>query len=377
MKRYTVAVIPGDGVGQEVLPVGVRILERAARASGSFELEWQEFPWGCAFWQETGRMMPEDGLSLLRGFDAIYLGAVGSPEIPDHVSLWGLLLPIRQGFNQYVNVRPIKLFPGVTSPLRDKGPEEIDMVCVRENSEGEYCGVGGRVHVGFDHEVAIQADVFTREGVSQVADYAFDLARKRRGRLASITKSNASPYGFVFWDEVVAELGRSKYPDVELRRVLVDAAAAQFIIRPEDFDVVVASNLFGDILTDIGAVIQGSMGLAASANINPQGGYPSMFEPVHGSAPDIAGSGTANPIGAVWAGALMLEDLGERSAAAAVMSAIQAVLADQKVRTPDLGGSARTSDTADALSDALDCAVAADGKLGSEVKSSADASSRA
>ncbi len=346
------AVLAGDGVGREVIPVGMRVLEGAARAQGSFALEWEEFPWGSDFYLENGRMMPEDALSILREFDAIYLGAVGSPEVPDHVTLWGLLLPIRQRFNQYVNLRPIKLFPGVTSPLRDKRPEEIDMVCVRENSEGEYSGVGGRVHVGLDHEVALQTDVFTRKGVEQVARYAFELARRRRRRLASVTKSNASPYSFVFWDEVV-EAVRADYPDVEVTSFLVDAAAARMITKPADFDVLVTSNLFADILTDIGAAIQGGMGLAASANINPDGGYPGMFEPVHGSAPDIAGTGRANPIGAVWAGALMLDDLGEAPAARAVMDAVEAVLAREDVATPDLGGSAGTDDVGDALVEEL------------------------
>jgi tartrate dehydrogenase/decarboxylase / D-malate dehydrogenase len=352
MRRYRVAVIAGDGVGQEVIPVGMRVLERAAGAQGAFALEWEEFPWGSDFYLRTGRMMPGEALSLLAEFDAIYLGAVGSPQVPDHVTLWGLLLPIRQRFNQYVNIRPIKLLAGVTSPLRDRGPGEIDMVCVRENSEGEYSGVGGRVHVGFDHEVALQTDVFTRKGVEQVARYAFELARKRRRRLTSVTKSNASPYSFVFWDEVVENVGVD-YTDVEVTRLLVDAAAAQMITRPADFDVLVTSNLFADILTDIGAAIQGGMGLAASANVNPDGGYPGMFEPVHGSAPDIAGTGRANPIGAVWAGALMLEELGEARAARAVMDAIEAVLARGAVRTGDLGGSAGTNEVGDALVEVL------------------------
>jgi tartrate dehydrogenase/decarboxylase/D-malate dehydrogenase len=352
MTRYRVAVIAGDGVGQEVVPVGMRVLERAARRQGSFALEWEELPWGSGFYLETGRMMPKDALSTLSQFDAIYLGAVGSREVPDHVTLWGLLLPIRQRFNQYVNVRPIKLVAGVTSPLRDRGPGDIDMICVRENSEGEYSGVGGRVHVGFDHEVALQTDVFTRKGVEQVARYAFELARKRRRRLVSVTKSNASPHSFVFWDEVVESVA-ADHPDVEVTPLLVDAAAARMITRPGYFDVLVASNLFADILTDIGAAIQGGMGLAASANINPDGGYPGMFEPVHGSAPDIAGTGTANPIGAVWAGALMLEELGEAVAARAVMDAIEAVLARGEVRTPDLGGSAATDEVGDALVEAV------------------------
>ena len=250
MRRYRIAVIAGDGVGQEVVPVGIRVLDRAARAEGPFALEWEEFPWGSDFYLETGRMMPEDALSILREFDAIYLGAVGSPRVPDHVTLWGLLLPIRQRFNQYVNLRPIKLFPGVTSPLRNQEPANIDMVCVRENSEGEYSGVGGRVHVGLEHEVALQTDVFTRRGVEQITRYAFELARNRRRRLASVTKSNASPYSFVFWDEIVDAVS-TDYPDVEVTSFLVDGAAARMITRPGDFDVLVTSNLFADILTDI------------------------------------------------------------------------------------------------------------------------------
>ncbi|MSO94567.1 MAG: tartrate dehydrogenase [Thermoleophilia bacterium] len=352
MKRHRIAVIPGDGIGPEVVDVGVRVLDEVARADGDFAFDFEELPWGSAYFRETGRMMPDDALTVLRQFDAIYLGAVGSPDVPDHLTLWGLLLPIRQRFNQYVNLRPVKLFPGVVTPLRDKGPEDIDMVCVRENSEGEYAGVGGRVHVGFEHELALQTDVFTRKGVDQIARYAFDLARGRRKHLASITKSNASPFSYVLWDEVVAEVAL-EYPDVEVTSLLIDAAAAFFVTRPEMFDVVVASNLFGDILTDIGAVIQGSMGLAASANLNPDGGYPGMFEPVHGSAPDIAGKGIANPLGAVWAGALMLEDLGHPEAATRTMDALRAVLASGVVRTPDIGGQSGTSDVADALLDAL------------------------
>jgi tartrate dehydrogenase/decarboxylase/D-malate dehydrogenase len=353
MERHRIAVIPGDGVGQEVVPVGIRVLEAAARLVGTFELEFEELTWGSDHYLQTGRMMPEDALLTLRQFDAIYLGAVGSPKVPDHVTLWGLLLPIRQRFNQYVNLRPIKLFPGVEGPLRYKGPAEIDMVCVRENSEGEYAGVGGRVHLGFEHELALQTDVFTRRGVEQVARHAFELARSRRCRLASITKSNASPYSFVLWDEVVAEIATG-YPDVAVERFLVDAAAAAMITSPERFDVLVASNLFGDILTDIGAVIQGSMGVAASANINPAGGYPGMFEPVHGSAPDIAGKGVANPIGAVWAGSLMLEQLGHLQAAKLVMSAIADVLARAQLHTQDLGGVATTEQVASGLVAALE-----------------------
>jgi tartrate dehydrogenase/decarboxylase/D-malate dehydrogenase len=353
MERFTIALIPGDGVGKEVVPAGLRVLHEAATRDGTFTLDCEELPWGSEYYERTGRMMPEDGLTVLKRFDSIYLGAVGSPNVPDHVTLWGLLLPIRQRFNLYVNARPVKLFPGVQCPLRDKGPEQIDMLCIRENSEGEYSGVGGRVHETFGHEVALQVDVFTRQGVEGVVRYAFERARERRKHLSSITKSNASPYSFVFWDDVVREVAID-YPDVEVARILVDAAAAYFITRPEIFDVVVASNLFGDILTDIGAVLQGSMGLAASANINPEGGYPGMFEPVHGSAPDIAGQGIANPLGAVWAGALMLETLGKREAADAIMQAVARVLAAGEVRTRDLGGTAGTTDVADAVMAAME-----------------------
>jgi tartrate dehydrogenase/decarboxylase/D-malate dehydrogenase len=353
MNRYRIAVIPGDGVGTEVVPAALRVLNRAAELSGSFSLDCEEFPWGSGYYLETGRMMPEDGLSVLRDFNAIFLGAVGYPTVPDHVTLWGLLLPIRQRFNLYANLRPVKLLPGIRGPLRDKGPEQIDMLVVRENSEGEYSGVGGRVHTGFGHEVGIQTDVFTRAGVEKVARYAFSLASARRKRLASITKSNASPYAFVFWDEVVSDVHK-EFPDVVLDRVLVDAAAAYFITRPEMFDVVVASNLFGDVLTDLGAVIQGSMGLAASANINPDGRYPGMFEPVHGSAPDIAGKGLANPLGSIWAGALMLENLGEPEAGARVLRGMEHALSQTSVRTRDLGGDATTLEMTDAVIAALE-----------------------
>jgi tartrate dehydrogenase/decarboxylase / D-malate dehydrogenase len=351
-KRFRIALIPGDGVGKEVVPAGLRVLQTAAQQDGSFSLDCEALPWGSEYYQQHGRMMPEDGLSILRRFDAIYLGAVGWPDVPDHVTLWGLLLPIRQRFNLYVNARPIKLFPGVRCPLRDKGPEQIDMLCIRENSEGEYSGVGGRVHTGFGHEVAIQADIFTKQGVEGVVRYAFEQARGRRKHLSSITKSNASPYSFVFWDDVVREVS-ADYPDVEVSRILVDAAAAYFITRPESFDVLVASNLFGDILTDLGAVLQGSMGLAASANINPDGGYPGMFEPVHGSAPDIAGKGLANPLGAIWAGSMMLEYLGKAEAGKRVLDAMASVLSAGEVRTRDLGGNAGTSDVSGAVIEAM------------------------
>jgi tartrate dehydrogenase/decarboxylase/D-malate dehydrogenase len=352
MERYRIAVLAGDGVGQEVVPAGLRVLQAVAQRHGGFGLACDDLPWGSAYYLQTGRMMPPDALETLTGYEAIYLGAVGWPDVPDHITLWGLLLPIRQRFNLYINLRPVKLLPGVRGPLRDKGPGDIDMLCIRENTEGEYAGVGGRVHAGFGHDLAIQADVFTRTGVEQVVRYAFERARERRHHLTNITKSNASPHAFVFWDEVFEEVAKG-FPDVHTNRLLVDAAAAAFITRPESFDVLVASNLFGDILTDLGAAIQGSMGLAASANINPQGGYPGIFEPVHGSAPDIAGQGIANPMGAIWAGALMLEHLGQPHAAAQVLTAMAQVLARQEVRTRDLGGTSSTEEVADAVIAAL------------------------
>jgi tartrate dehydrogenase/decarboxylase / D-malate dehydrogenase len=347
-RTHRVAVIGGDGVGPEVVEAGLRVLDAAAARAGGFTLATQPLPWGSEFHARHGRMMPADALDTLRSYDAIYLGAVGSPSVPDDETLWGLLLPIRQAFDQYVNLRPVRLIPGVRTPLAGRGPQDIDMLCVRENTEGEYCGAGGRVHAGLPLEVGVQTDVFTREGVERVARHAFDLARTRRHHVTSVTKSNAGRHAYVFWDDVVADVARD-YPDVTLDRVLVDAAAAFFVTRPERFDVVVGSNLFMDVLTDIGAAIQGGMGLAASANVNPAGGVPAMFEPVHGSAPDIAGQGVANPIGAVWAGALMLEHLGEAGASRAVMGAMEAVLAEGRVRTPDLGGADGTGAMADAL----------------------------
>lgn len=351
-RRHRIAVIGGDGVGPEVIDAGLRVLRRAAALDGGFELDADALPWGSAHYGEHGEMMPANALDTLRGYDAIYLGAVGTPAVPDDVTLWGLLLPIRQGFDQYVNLRPVRLLPGVRTPLRDKQASDIDILCVRENTEGEYCGAGGRVHQGHPLELAVQTDVFTREGVERIARYAFEQARGRRGRVTSVTKSNASRHAFVFWDQVVADVARD-YPDVALDSVLVDAAAAYFVTRPEAFDVVVGSNLFMDVLTDLGAVIQGGMGLAASMNVNPAGGVPAMFEPVHGSAPDIAGQGIANPVGAIWAGAMMLDHLGEQAAGTAVMRAVEQVLASGEAATPDLGGTATTTALADAVTAAL------------------------
>jgi tartrate dehydrogenase/decarboxylase/D-malate dehydrogenase len=347
-RSHRIAVIGGDGVGPEVVAQGIEVLSAACDACA---LEFTHLPWGSEHHRRTGAMMPPDALDVLAAHDAVYLGAVGSPDVPDHVTLWGLLLPIRQRFDLYLNIRPIRLLPGVGTPLAGRTPADIDMVCVRENTEGEYAGAGGRVHVGMGHEVGLQVDVFTRLGVERAVRHAFGLARERRGRLASITKSNASPHHFVMWDEIVDAV-HADFPDVELDRLLVDAACAYMVTQPQRFDVLVASNLFGDVITDIGAAIQGGMGLAASANVAPDGAGPGLFEPVHGSAPDIAGRSVANPVGAVWAGAMMLEHLGEREAAARVMGAIESVLAGSDVRTPDLGGRATTAEVGAALAGA-------------------------
>lgn len=352
MQRFRIAVIPGDGVGKEVVPAGQRVLEAAV--AGQAVLEWHVFPWGSDFYRETGALMPPDGVQRLRAFDAIYFGAVGDPpHVPDHVTLWGLLLPIRKQLDLYVNVRPIRLLPGITGPLRDKGPEQIDMVFVRENTEGEYAGVGGRVHTGTPHEVALETAVFSRFNVERVVRFAFELARKRRKHLTSITKSNAQRYGMVLWDEGVHTVARD-YPDVTVTSLLVDAAAALMVRAPERFDVAVGSNLFADILTDLGGALMGSLGLAPSANLAYAPGVPSLFEPVHGSAPDIAGKGIANPIGAVWTGAMMLEQLGLTDAAARIMRAIERLTQEGKVLTPDLGGRARTEEVADRLVELLE-----------------------
>ncbi|HSR23522.1 MAG TPA: tartrate dehydrogenase [Candidatus Eisenbacteria bacterium] len=344
---HRIAVIPGDGVGREVVPVGLDVLRAL-----DLPLTFDSLPWGCDFHARTGRMMPEDGLATLAGYDAIYLGAIGWPTVPDHVSLWECLLPIRKTFEQYVNLRPVRLPPGIRSPLAGRGPEDVDMLFIRENTEGEYSGTGGRVHVGTDAELAVEVPVFTRRAIERCARYAFERARERRGRLVSVTKSNASRYTYVLWDEVVAGLARA-YPDVAVERVHVDAMAARMVLRPETIDVVVGSNLFADILTDLGAAIQGSLGLAASGNLSVDGRGPSMFEPVHGSAPDIAGQGRANPIGAVWSAALLLRHLGHVAEADRVERAIDAVCEDGRVLTGDLGGTASTAEAGQAIVRAL------------------------
>ena len=345
------AVIPGDGVGKEVIPEGLRVLRRAGEVTGRFSIEAQEFPWSCEYYTQTGRMMPEDALDRLSDSDAVYLGAVGYPGVPDHVSLWGLLLPIRQGFDQYVNLRPCQVLDGIPSPLRDKGSREVDILCIRENTEGEYAGLGGRFHIGRPEESAVQTSMFTRRGVDRIVRYAFDRARERRRILASATKSNALQYTAVMWDEIVAEVAID-YPDITWTSYHADALAARMVTAPETLDVIVGSNLFGDILTDLGGALQGSLGLPASANLNPERLHPSMFEPVHGSAPGRAGQGTANPMAAVWAGALLLDHLGEKEASTLVMDALREV-AKRGPRTRDLGGAATTVEVGEAIAMAL------------------------
>ncbi len=348
MREYRIAVIPGDGIGEEVTPEGIRVLDAAARATGSFRLSYERFPWGCNYYLKHGRMISEDALEVLRRFDAIYFGAVGFPGVPDHVSLRGLRLPICQGFDQYVCLRPSLILPGVKSPLAGKKPGDIDLVVVRENTEGEYAGAGGRAHRGLPSEIAVETAVFTRAGVERVVRYAFELARTRRRHVTNATKSNAQQHSMTFWDEVFDQVAAG-YPDVKTDRVLIDALAAKFVMKPEALDVVVASNLFGDILTDLGAAIVGGLGIAPSGNINPERTSPSMFEPVHGSAPDIAGKGIANPIAMISCGAMMLEFLGETAAADLVRGAVRKATEEGKALTPDLGGKAGTRELTDAI----------------------------
>ena len=352
MRSHKIAAIPGDGIGPEVLKVGLSVLEALEKDEG-FALNTVQFPWGSDFYLRHGRMVKEGGFEALRGFDAIYFGAVGSKDVPDHITVWDLILPIRQTFDQYVNLRPMRLLPGLKSPLAGRTTKDIDMVCVRENTEGEYSGAGGFVHRGRPGELATEVSTFTRSGIERLVRFGFDYARTRPRRLiASATKSNALRHSMVLWDEVVEKVA-ADYPDVTLRRYHVDALAARMVTQPDTVDVIVASNLFGDILTDLGAAISGSLGTAPSSNLDPTRRNPSMFEPIHGSAPDIAGKGVANPIGAVWAGAMMLDHLGEAKAAKRVIRAIETVTEQGKVKTPDLGGSATTSDMAQALLDAL------------------------
>jgi tartrate dehydrogenase/decarboxylase / D-malate dehydrogenase len=346
--RHRIAVIPGDGIGKEVVPEGQRVLEAAARRFG-FELAWSEFDWSCERFRKTGRMMPDDGLEELRTCDAIFLGAVGAPGVPDHVSLWGLLIPIRRTFRQYVNLRPVRLLRGVRSPLADRSPAEIDMVIVRENNEGEYSEIGGRLYKGTEEELAVQQAVFTRKGCDRVMRFAFELARTRsRRHVTSATKSNGIIHSMPYWDERFAAMAQA-YPDVKTAQYHIDILTAHFVQHPDWFDVVVGSNLFGDILSDLGPAIAGSIGLAPGGNINPEKEYPSMFEPVHGSAPDIAGKGIANPVAQIWTGAMLLEHLGHVAAAHAVVKAVETVVADGRTVTRDLGGKASTREVGEAL----------------------------
>jgi tartrate dehydrogenase/decarboxylase/D-malate dehydrogenase len=348
MTTHRIAVIAGDGIGREVIPAGIAVLKAVSAASRTVSLDFVDLPWGCEYFVQYQRMMPDDGLATLAAFDAIYLGAIGAPVVPDRVTA-ELLLRIRQRFDQYVNLRPMRLLAGLKSPLADRGPADIDMVCVRENSEGEYANVGGRVRIGTLHEVAEQTGVFTRNGIERILRYGFEVASKRpRRMLASATKSNALTFSMVLWDEV-AEIVRKDYPTVQYQKYHVDALAARMVTHPQTIDVIVASNMFGDILTDIGSAISGSLGIAPGANIDPERRYPSMFEPIHGSAPDIAGKGIANPIGAIWAGALMLDHLGHRDLHDRVVAAVERVIANGTVRTPDLGGTATTAQMADAI----------------------------
>jgi len=342
-----IAVIPGDGIGVEVVGAARKVLD-AVSERHNIDLTYDEFDWSCRRYADTGTMMPAEALDTLRDYDAILLGAVGWPGVPDHASLWGLLIPIRRTFRQYVNLRPARIFEGVDSPLRGAEAGSVDLVVVRENVEGEYSEIGGRLNRGFPDEMAVQESVFTRVGVTRIVDHAFELARTRRGRVTSATKSNGIVHTLPFWDEIVRERA-GRFPDVEWDQEHIDALAAKFVLDPARFDVVVGSNLFGDILSDLAAAVAGSIGIAPSANLDPTHTYPSMFEPVHGSAPDIAGQGVANPVGAVWSCVLMLDHLGHGEAAAGLMTAIEASLRDKTTRTRDLGGTASTDDVTSAL----------------------------
>ena len=348
---YRLSIVPGDGVGREVVPEGLKAVRAAADVTGAFDFETVEYPWSCEYYAQKGVMMDADAMERMRDSDAIYLGAIGFPGVPDHVSLWQMLLPIRQQFDLYINLRPIRLLPGITGPLRDRGPEDIDFVCVRENTEGEYVGVGGRIRAGTADEVVTQTAIFTRKGTERVLRYAFDLARQRDKQIVSCTKSNALNHAMVFWDEIT-HIVAADYPDVSVTTQHVDALAARMVLNPQQLDVVVASNLFGDILTDLGGALQGSLGLPPSGNLNPEGTYPGLFEPVHGSAPGRAGQGTGNPMAAIWAASMMLDSLGETEAAALIMHGLDTVALNGPY-TKDLGGSAKTVDVGDAVAAAI------------------------
>lgn len=346
MKEYKIAVIAGDGIGPEVIAEGIRVLQRVSELDGSFHFTFTYFPWGCEYYLKTGKMMDEDGIEQLKAFDAIYLGAVGAPGVPDHISLWDLLLRIRHEFDEYVNIRPVKLLNGAPCPLSGVKKGDIDMVVIRENSEGEYAGAGDWLYRGQDNEVVLQTGVFSRKGTERIIRYAYELARKEKKTLTSISKGNALNYSMVFWDQIFAEIGCA-YPDVKTDSLLVDAASMFFVKDPKRFQIVVTSNLFGDILTDLGAAISGGMGLAAGANINPERAFPSMFEPIHGSAPDIAGKGIANPLASIWSASQMLDFLGYSGWGARLLESIEQVMTEASALTPDMGGKAKTSEVGD------------------------------
>ena len=348
MNTYKIAVIAGDGIGPEVLDEGIKVLQAAAQLDGTFSFEFTHFPWGCDFYKQTGKMMDDDGIEQLKKFDAIFLGAVGAPGVPDHISLWGLLLAIRKSFDQYINLRPVKLLKGAPTPIKDATPENVDMIFIRENSEGEYAGSGSWLFKGKPNEVVIQDGVFSRKGCERVIRYAYELAQKEGKTLTSISKANALNYSMVFWDQIFAEVGKD-YPEVKTYSYLVDAASMFMVKDPGRFEVVVTSNLFGDILTDLGAAIAGGMGLAAGANLNPERAFPSMFEPIHGSAPDIAGKGIANPLATVWSASQMLDFFGQEAWGARLLDCIEELLVENNVLTPDLGGHASTSQVGDAI----------------------------
>ncbi len=350
VRAYRIAAIPGDGIGLEVIAAGLQVLDVLAARDHGFKLEVEHFPWSSEYYKKNGYYIPEGGLDRLRTFDAIFFGAVGAPDVPDHVSLWGLRLPICQGFDQYANVRPARVLPGVTSPLREG--QDIDWVVIRENSEGEYSGSGGRVHRGLPEELATETSIFTRRGTERIHRFAFELARKRaRKHLTLVTKSNAQRHGMVLWDEIFYEVARD-FPEVETQRVLVDAMTTLMVLKPRTLDVMVASNLHADILSDLAAALTGSLGIAPTANLNPERTFPSMFEPIHGSAFDITGKGIANPVATFWTAAMMLEHLGEKEAALKLMGAVEKVTA-RRIFTPDLGGEANTAIVTEAVCDAL------------------------
>lgn len=352
MKQYRIALIPGDGVGSEVISEGVKILNQVAELDGTFAFKFETFPWGCEYYITHHEMMPENGLDILSKFDAIFLGAVGDPRVPDHISLWNLLLAIRKGFDQYVNLRPIKLLQGAPTPLKDISAQDIDMLFIRENSEGEYAGSGSWNYKGQPHEIVMQHSVFSRHGCERIIRYAFEIAKRKKKSLTSISKGNAMNYSMVFWDQIFEEISK-EYPEVQTYSYLVDAAAMYMIKDPKRFEIVVTTNLFGDILTDLGAAIAGGMGLAAGANLNPEKRFPSMFEPIHGSAPDIAGLEKANPLATIWSAAQMLEFFGYSDWSEKILRSMEFLLKEKKWLTEDLGGNATTSQVGTAVAENL------------------------